>query len=89
MIQVYLHTSATNFKKCLAAGQLGRRVVHHHFDLSQANLRSGEVRIVQAQVAEDWLCDSATRCTNGYAISERVESMDIHASKFRVTGIVK
>eukprot|EP00971_Amphidinium_carterae_P007318 144993-Amphidinium_carterae.1 len=80
MIQVYLHTSATNLKKCLTADQLGR---------SQANLKSGEVFIVQAQVAEGWLCDSATRCVNGYAISERVESMDIHASKFRVTGLVK
>eukprot|EP00971_Amphidinium_carterae_P349360 6490978-Amphidinium_carterae.2 len=75
VIQVYLHTSATNMKKCLIANELGRRYLfssciqclahcatHHHFELSGATLKSGEVYIVQAQVSEDWLCDNATRC---------------------------
>eukprot|EP00971_Amphidinium_carterae_P238569 4735913-Amphidinium_carterae.1 len=68
---------------------LAHRTTHHHFQLSGATLTSGEVYIIQAQVSEEWLCNNATRCVNGYAISERVERMNTVESKFRITGLVK
>eukprot|EP00971_Amphidinium_carterae_P044126 868376-Amphidinium_carterae.1 len=102
MVDIYIHTSMSNMARCLAAGQLGRRyifksarqaalhrAIHHHFELSNASLSSGEVLVIQGQVKEVFLSDVAIRCTNGYSVSERVETFDVINSGFKVTGVIK
>eukprot|EP00971_Amphidinium_carterae_P086125 1703888-Amphidinium_carterae.1 len=64
------------------------RVIHHHFQLSGADL-SKEIFIVQCKVDQAWIAGEGCQCINGYATSCNVKTMKVTEAKVQITGIIK
>eukprot|EP00971_Amphidinium_carterae_P345189 6486013-Amphidinium_carterae.1 len=73
---MYFHTTSTNFQQCYGGGNLGarflfksagqamlHRIIHHHFGLSGADLRT-ETFIVQCKVNSEWIATEGSECIN-------------------------